>query len=169
MQKLKNGLIVIPVPKDAEDFQVNIWSDNSTTLEFKSETYEMEYDSFEIGVDQENQLKEITLFFEPIKCEILGTITKDSCDFDLSLIYSDVKDCNSNECFNWVKKQIESETDYLFDNPLGKIPKKAAILIGGMELLVKESYAARVNKVRYGNWQAAQDRVIEKLVIIKEI
>ena len=67
-------LLLIEVPLDAYGFKISVWSDKSTTLEFKSETFEMEYDSHEFNVDKENQLKEITLSFdENFKCEIIGT------------------------------------------------------------------------------------------------
>lgn len=74
--KPKKGveLLVIVVDKDAYDFECNVWSDNSTTLEFHSKTFEMEYDSFEFGVDEENQLKEITLGFDIGSYTILGTV-----------------------------------------------------------------------------------------------
>ena len=81
MIQLTDKLIAVIIPVDAENIQCNIWSDDSTTVEFKSDLYEMEYDSFEIGVETENQLKEITISFEPIDFKIIGTITKD-CTFD---------------------------------------------------------------------------------------
>jgi len=78
MNKIKthkgDTLLLIEVPLDAYGFKISVWSDKSTTLEFKSETFEMEYDSHEFNVDKENQLKEITLSFdENFKCEIIGT------------------------------------------------------------------------------------------------
>jgi len=69
-----NTLLLIEVPLDAYGFKISVWSDKSTTLEFYSETFEMEYDSHEFNVDEKNQLKEITLSFdENFKCELIGT------------------------------------------------------------------------------------------------
>jgi hypothetical protein len=53
--------LLVKVPDDIKKPTVNTWSDGLTTLEFYSDTYEMEYDSFEIGADEEKQRKEITL------------------------------------------------------------------------------------------------------------
>ena len=57
---IENGFLV-KVPKDIKKPIISNWSDGTTTLEFYSESYEMEYDSFEFGVDKEKQMKEITL------------------------------------------------------------------------------------------------------------
>jgi hypothetical protein len=78
MQKITthkgDTLLLIEVPLDAYGFKISVWSDKSTTLEFYSETFEMEYDSHEFNVDEKNQLKEITLSFdENFKCELIGT------------------------------------------------------------------------------------------------
>ena len=56
----ENGFLV-KVPKDIRKPKISNWSDGTTTLEFYSENYVMEYDSFEIGVPEEKQMKEITL------------------------------------------------------------------------------------------------------------
>ncbi len=53
-----DGLLV-KVPNDIKKPIVSTWSDDTTTLEFYSDMYEMEYDTFEFGVEE--QMKEITL------------------------------------------------------------------------------------------------------------
>lgn len=58
--ELENGFLV-KVPDDIKKPIISTWSDGTTTLEFYSETYEMEYDSFEFGVAEDKQRKEITL------------------------------------------------------------------------------------------------------------
>lgn len=58
--EIENGFLV-KVPKDIRKPKISNWSDGTTTLEFYSESYVMEYDSFEIGVPEEKQMKEITL------------------------------------------------------------------------------------------------------------
>ena len=70
----KKYLLVV-VPTDGKNFKTSIWSDNSTTLEFQSNTFVMEYDSFEINVSEEKQLKEITLSMNRIKTMIIGKIS----------------------------------------------------------------------------------------------
>lgn len=56
--EIEKGFL-IKVPNDIKKPIISNWSDSTTTLEFYSSTYEMEYDSFEYGV--EKQMKEITL------------------------------------------------------------------------------------------------------------
>lgn len=58
--EVEKGFLV-KVPDDIKRPIISNWSDATTTLEFYSSTYEMEYDSFEIGVSEEKQMKEITL------------------------------------------------------------------------------------------------------------
>lgn len=50
---------LIKVPNDIKKPIISNWSDGTTTFEFYSSIYEMEYDSFEFNVDK--QMKEITL------------------------------------------------------------------------------------------------------------
>ncbi len=52
---------LIKVPNDIKKPIISNWSDGTTTLEFYSSIYEMGYDSFEFGVKEEKQMKEITL------------------------------------------------------------------------------------------------------------
>ncbi len=56
--EVENGLLV-KVPDGIKKPIISNWSDGTTTLEFYSDVYEMEYDSFEFNVDK--QRKEITL------------------------------------------------------------------------------------------------------------
>jgi hypothetical protein len=58
--KVKEGFIV-EVPLDIRKPIISNWSDGTTTLEFYSETFVMEYDTYEYGVPEEKQRKEITL------------------------------------------------------------------------------------------------------------
>jgi hypothetical protein len=58
--KVKEGFIV-KVPLDIKKPIISNWNDGTTTLEFYSETFIMEYDSYEFGVPEEKQRKEITL------------------------------------------------------------------------------------------------------------
>lgn len=57
----KDHLYLVKVPNDIRSPIISNWSDGTTTLEFYSETYEMEYDTYEFGVDELKQRKEITL------------------------------------------------------------------------------------------------------------
>mgnify|MGYP003607641092 CR=1 FL=1 len=52
---------LVRVPDDIKNPKITQWSDGTTTLEFNSDSYKMDYDSFEVGVDEKKQLKEITL------------------------------------------------------------------------------------------------------------
>lgn len=58
--EVEKGFLV-KVPNDIKKPIISNWSDGTTTLEFYSSIYEMEYDTFEYGVDEEKQMKEITL------------------------------------------------------------------------------------------------------------
>jgi hypothetical protein len=63
MIKEVEGGFLVKVPEDIKKPIISNWSDGTTTLEFYSDIYVMEYDSFEFGegVDEDNQRKEITL------------------------------------------------------------------------------------------------------------
>jgi hypothetical protein len=168
MKKLKNGLLVIPVPKDAEDFL--IWDNNAT------DEKELEY----IG----NGHIEITVhLFTEAKLQILGTISKDSCDFDCMEHVQEVKALESNvgiQCFanygdneryflsafDSFKSMIEAETEYLFENPyeLGS-PQDFGVFSTSDYKTEREEQWRQHKDI----WQSRQDRVIEKLVVIKEI
>lgn len=52
---------MIKVPNDIKRPIISNCSDNTTILEFYSSTYEMGYDTYEFGVSEEKQMKEITL------------------------------------------------------------------------------------------------------------
>lgn len=56
---IKNQGYLIKMPLDMRKPIVSKWSDGTTTLEFYSETFKMDYDSFEFNVKK--QRKEITL------------------------------------------------------------------------------------------------------------
>ena len=132
--KLKNGLICVSVPNKWERFYIDT---------VKS-----------IGYFENNILG----FFDPDilmlpHIQILGTITANECSFDLALFCDDVNGCNCNDCFVYVKSMIETETEFLFSNPLGK----------------QASINFNTNENNLKQWQQAQLRVIEKLLILKTI
>ena len=56
--EVESGFLV-KVPNDIKKPIISNWSDGTTTLEFYSTEYDMEYDTYEYGV--EVQMKEITL------------------------------------------------------------------------------------------------------------
>lgn len=76
----------------------------------------------------------------------LGWITKDGCSFDCSK-YINAWDDMSFEGF---KDLIEFETDFRFENPLG-----------GYNHAIKRHIVT-------GTWQEFQDKVVEKLIVVKE-
>jgi hypothetical protein len=145
--KLKNGLSCVSVPNKWERFYIDT---------VKS-----------IGYYENNILG----FFDPNililpHIQILGTITANECSFDCSEyvlggfctsngmnLYEDYLDDDScfETPFDSFKSMIEAETEFLFENPLGK---QASINFNTNENNIKE-------------WQQAQSRVIEKLLILK--
>lgn len=63
---IENDGILVKVPQDIKKPFISNWNDGTTTLEFKSETYEMEYDSDSYTIDENGMsvledIKEITL------------------------------------------------------------------------------------------------------------
>lgn len=63
---IENDGILVKVPQDIKKAFISNWSDDTTTLEFKSKTYEMEYDSDSFSIDKNGMsvledIKEITL------------------------------------------------------------------------------------------------------------
>lgn len=79
--------------------------------------------------------------------QILGTITANECSFDL------IDDLGFTITFDSFKSMIEAETEFLFDNPLGK----------------QASINFHTNENNIKQWQSAQSRVIEKILILKTI
>jgi hypothetical protein len=125
--KLKNGLIVISVQKDAERFEII-----NGILEYAHYPSGMRFDTIALHNNY----------------QILGTLTKDSCDFDL------LDNCLAMS-FESFKQLIEHETDFLFENkpePIGSSDPNA------IDDYIEE----------YREWEYNQDRVIEKLLILKE-
>ena len=59
--EINDDQFLVRVPDDIKNPKITQWSDGTTTLEFNSDSYKMDYDSFEVGVDEKKQLKEITL------------------------------------------------------------------------------------------------------------
>lgn len=54
--EVETGLLV-KVPNDIKRPIISNWSDGTTTLEFYSSTYEMEYDSYEYTIDDDGTIK----------------------------------------------------------------------------------------------------------------
>lgn len=153
--KLKNGLICVLVPKDATNF-----NKSNHAIGFKSEKWKFDRDcnnwcyiSFGIGGSK--------------KLKILGTITKDSCDFDYS-VYAKHEFIDKTEIFDLksgkgkgvfltpfesFKSMIEKETEFLFENLEGKVP----------------SIDFHTNKNNIKEWKKSQAKVVEKLLILKKI
>jgi len=136
-QKLKNGLICVSVPKDA----TNIFLYNKNTLRWQEgivPTYHM--------------LEKVNYDYE-----IFGTITKDETTIDSKVLSSyDVNYEPNTSVFSRFKSMIESETEFLFENPKSH-----------------PSEIEPTNRNHYDQiteqWQQAQDRVVEKLLILKPI
>ncbi|WP_018629226.1 hypothetical protein [Niabella aurantiaca] len=53
-------------------------------------------------------------------------------------------------------------------NPLGDKPPKASCLIGGMELLVRDSFSNQLNRSRHQAWQAEEETVFKKPFLFYE-
>lgn len=155
MKTLNNQLIVIPVLIDAEDFRYREMPDNELQL---------------IATIYDEDLNKGTLFIrENPKGLILGTITKSECSFDMNLIYPELKGCNCNDCFVWVKEKIEAETGYLFENSyqkpkVGRDKDYSALETSTQSILYHEQWHKDIKK-----WQEAQSRVVDKLLIIEPI
>jgi hypothetical protein len=145
--KLKNGLICISVPNKWERFYIDT---------VKS-----------IGYFENN----ILVFFDPNilmlpHIQILGTITANECSFDCSeyvkkdkgsVYYLDYKlDCYNSSPIDSFKSMIENETEFLFENPKPNINNFDFRDKIHNDKILKE-------------WNQAQSRVIEKLLILKTI
>jgi hypothetical protein len=143
--KLKNGLICVSVPNKWERFYIDT---------VKS-----------IGYFENNILG----FFDPDilmlpHIQILGTITKDECSFDLALFCDDVKGCNCNDCFVYVKSMIEAENEFLFENNLKDPQEFGVFSVVDYGTEKEKRWLSHREK-----WLLRQSRVIEKLLILKTI
>jgi hypothetical protein len=135
--KLKNGLICVSVPNKWERFYIDT---------VKS-----------IGYFENNILG----FFDPNilmlpHIQILGTITKDECSFDLTPY---IKSWDFME-FEGFKSMIENETEFLFGNPHKKPKAEDYANQDVRDMWIKKDLE---------EWQQHQSRVIEKLLILKTI
>jgi len=115
----KNYLLV-EVPEDGKNYKVGIWSDNSTTLEFQSDTFKMDYDSYEINVSEKNQLKEITLSMNSIKTKLIGKISDILKDEDICkelVEFYDYKASNKwfTELIMWKDYNFQLNEEEVFD------------------------------------------------------
>lgn len=136
--KLKNGLICVSVPMDATEFYVSL-------------TY-TKY----ILYQKDNHSNSVELPFRNLNnYQILGTITANECSFDLALFCDDVKECNCNDCFVYVKSMIEAETEFLFSNPYKKPNLRDMLFFEGTDDFEK--------------WEQSENKIIEKLLILKTI
>lgn len=79
----------------------------------------------------------------------LGTITKDECSFDL------IDDLGFTITFDNFKSIIESETEFLFENPNKKPNIREMLFFEGADDFEK--------------WEQSEKRVIEKLLMLKTI
>lgn len=143
MKPINENTFAIPVPMDAHDFKLK---ESILLPDFYEDIYLI------------SNGKELTLAYLPPVLKgsiILGTITNTECSFDLTDMYEDVKGCNCGECFGFVKEKIEIATGYLFENPVSHPIE--------IEPTSRNHYEAVKSK-----WQQYQDRVIEKLLIIKK-
>lgn len=145
MQKLKNGLLVIPVPKDAEDFVVKNYPIAGKWLEEKNSK---NFNAWKTPLD-----KKLTY-------QIIGIITKDETTIDSKILADyDINYEPNTSVFSRFKSMIEAETGYLFENK----PRPKCEDYANQE--VRDIWMQSDLKT----WQQHQDRVIEKLVVIKEI
>ena len=140
MKPINENIFAIPVPMDAEDFRKEDGLKGEWTL-----NYRCEFKGFNVG----------KIHFIHFDFEILGTITATECSFNCSEITNEWKGCNCGECFDFVKEKIEIATGYLFENPVSHPIE--------IEPTSRNHYEAVKSK-----WQQHQDRVIEKLLIIKK-
>lgn len=136
--KLTNELIIVSVPKNATDF----WINNCGCIRYSQEngmvSSVIEPTTLGFYADNDNY-------------KIIGTITKEICDFDLLDISMD---------FESFKQQIEIETNYLFENNLEFFDERDYDHDSSLEITMYNN-----KKI----WQQHQDRVFEKLLIIKKI
>jgi hypothetical protein len=156
--KLKNGLICVSVPMDSTDFHMS-----NHCFGFKSETFKGLRDTnnwciYELGLGQGKNY------------QILGTITANECSFDCEQyceknytngktpykLFGEERESWCSDYFNSFLSMIEAETEFLFSNL-----KPNPINYRGV---MDDDYCKMVN-----TWGKHQDRVIEKLLILKTI
>lgn len=160
--KLKNGLICVSVPMNADKFSFH----DDRTLRFK-----------DLGIPTYKN-------FDTKNKVILGTITKDECSFDcgeyvdrffieqygqiMNKNYGQLKYGKHNcyelhKALDSFKSMIEAETEFLFENPIISMPNSADYILGekqgGKNQFVED----------FETWNENQSRVIEKLLILKTI
>lgn len=149
------NLIAIPVPEDAHNFYARDLSDDTEIIFDDESCYCLVEDA-------------------PIiegKFKILGTVTKDTIDFDVAdyvgeeamvihnqtlLKYPDSD--YKNEAF----RSLLSANDALFENPYGDEPNHSGFNLTGhpvMDAAIKKNI----------QWQTAQSKVNKKYVILEKI
>ena len=121
--------------------------------------------------------------------KIHGTCTLPNYDFDFEVDESWVK--NTEEKLTWKKFYNYNTKMYSLElkeesfrtriqkalndlglyavNPYGEKAPKAVCLIGGMELMVRDSMTANVNRKRFEQWQSAESKTVKKILIIEKI
>jgi hypothetical protein len=154
--KLKNGLICVSVPINATEFYVSL-------------TY-TKYISYQ----KDNHNYSVELPFRNFNnYQILGTITANECSFDCEQyceknytngktpykLFGEERESWCSDYFNSFLSMIESETEFLFSNPIENPNPKPLAYFGAIDLKTDEIEV----------WGKHQDRVIEKLLILKTI
>lgn len=127
-------LIAVPVPLESENFDVEIVNTN------KWLQYSMPYG------------KSSEIILEDCNFKILGTVTKDTIDFDPSVIGMTEAQVRS----------LLSANGLFFENPYGEEPNHAGFNLTGhpaMDASIKKNIM----------WQTSQSKVNSKYVILKKI
>jgi len=120
--------------------------------------------------------------------EIVGTVTETEISFDCDDYVEGNKGSTMfNTYFRDYTKnpeELSKETPddsfrslleangFYWVNPLGKKPSKAQSLVGAWELLVADSIASTISKLRLEQWRDVESKKLkpnEKLVILKQI
>ena len=140
---LSNGLILVRVPKDAEDFNVTTVGLYFTSLNWHGKKTHYENRGYvELPYDEYG---------------IVGEITKEECSFNCSSYINNIPySPYYSDYLNAFKSMIEAETDFLFENP---IPKPIQSEYKSIPLFARNAT----------EWLINQTRVIEKLVVLKEV
>jgi hypothetical protein len=110
------------------------------------------------GVD--GKLEDKSIWLPEGKFEIVGTVTETKIDsYVLNTSQDSFRSLLEANGFYWV-------------NPLGKKPSKAQSLVGAWELLVADSIASTISKLRLEQWRDAESKKLkptDKLIILKQI
>lgn len=158
---LSSGLILVEVPKDANDF----WINNCGCIRYSCQDGK---------VSSVIEPTSLGFYAKKEKHEIIGTITKDECSFNCSnyvlkslnkfgtaVLYNDYTDI-LNEFLNPLdrfKSMIEAETDFRFESP--------CVLYDNL-FDRKLPFIEQINNANK-KVEELKSKVVEKLVVLKEV